>query len=481
MGGLGNQLFQLNFYNYLKTKFPNAKIRINLSYYKKDSRHGGFMLNACNAPRVNFYITSQFRFINDKNYSEDFTDRDNILFEGYWQDMRFFIGKTLTFVDVFKGKMNKECETVLSQIIATPSSVSVHVRSGDYDNDPHLGNVSTKAYYNNAVKRIKESVSAPVFFVFSNNINWTKENVDFGESEVHYITCNFKQQDAKWDLFLMSKCHYNIISNSTFSWWSQFFNCHKDKKVITPPYWINEESSCFKEAQPNIQKSEYMEHVSNIPTTKKNEKNIKYSCILLLEDSVSAIKRSAATILNQSKDYVELLVVCKQCPNKSDVFFKLYSKNQNIRFFTADNNKILENAGGNYIVFVNNLSYFITNAFEKIEKHTISNDKSDAFEFGCIDKPVKINQVLPPSTKNNSSIENKIFNKEYIINLSKRNNLTKIEDVAYFLRKHECAYKKINENLLNRIIFYQETQTPIVQKHNLYYYVKRTLKIFFNK
>lgn len=68
-------------------------------------------------------------------------------------------------------------------------------------------------------------------------MEWTKKT--FGNKD-NYIYVEGNSEDRGYiDMQLMSECKYQIIANSSFSWWAAYLNSNPDKKVICPSKWVN--------------------------------------------------------------------------------------------------------------------------------------------------------------------------------------------------------------------------------------------------
>lgn len=121
---------------------------------------------------------------------------------------------------------------------ADMNAVSLHIRRGDYLEPKHwenTGSVCQLPYYQNAIAAIRKQLDNPVFYVFSDDLAWVKENLPLDNAV--YIDWN-KGDDSWQDMMLMSHCRRHIICNSTFSWWGAWLDPHKDKTVIVPERWF---------------------------------------------------------------------------------------------------------------------------------------------------------------------------------------------------------------------------------------------------
>ncbi len=159
---------------------------------------------------------------------------ENVKLFGWFQSEKYFkhcegkIRELFRFNDAIRDKMNAKYANLLNGSV----TCSIHHRRTDYIGS-QLHDVCGEEYYKGAFKEIKKRTSIDVFLIFSDDINWCKQNIS-GENFV-FIEDNSDIED----LFLMTKSTHNIICNSTFSWWGSWLGDNKDKIVIAPEIWLN--------------------------------------------------------------------------------------------------------------------------------------------------------------------------------------------------------------------------------------------------
>lgn len=119
------------------------------------------------------------------------------------------------------------------------NSVSLHVRRGDYVRNSRTNathGVCSIEYYQSAIEYILERVKHPILYVFSDDIEWVKQNLRT-HLPTEYIDHN-QGAASHFDMRLMSLCRHHVIANSSFSWWGAWLNPDPNKIVIAPRKWF---------------------------------------------------------------------------------------------------------------------------------------------------------------------------------------------------------------------------------------------------
>ncbi len=169
---------------------------------------------------------------------------------GYWQAHRFvdeIADELRVEFSLTKPAQGKNLE-ILNQIRQSNNPVSLHVRRGDYTLAVE-GNIALPIeYYLHAISSYKERLDEPTFFVFSDDIAFTKAHLPRGLRAV-FVEHN-DHSSSHEDLRLMSSCHHHIIANSTFSWWGAWLNPRTDKIVFAPKYWHLKRDSYYADLLP---------------------------------------------------------------------------------------------------------------------------------------------------------------------------------------------------------------------------------------
>lgn len=243
-GGLGNQIFQYFFYKYVEERIDHDVRYIDC---KKGNNHNGFeILNyfAIEMRKAPWYIQLDFRIrelfkfrgpfsLKESGENEIKTTKQKY-YVGYWQNKRFFEDSSIEFKKLTLSERNNN---VLKEILNT-NSIAIHVRRGDYLYPQYVhiyGGICTIDYYQKALDICIGKMPKPSFFIFSDDIAWTKKNLEI-EGAV-YISWN-NGDDSIFDLYLMSHAKAIIMANSTFSFWGAYIN-NPQKLVVYPKKWYN--------------------------------------------------------------------------------------------------------------------------------------------------------------------------------------------------------------------------------------------------
>lgn len=298
-GGLGNQMFQYAFQTALGNCYPQEIIKADISHYMLQEEHNGFELDrvfpislryadakevknltnlyvatpfACALPpiikkklsnhyqyTISEYKKKIFKQKNENYYREKYHNsfEEVVLhlnlshdwyLDGLWQNQQYFkkCEKQLFQAFAFPSKelLDKE-DKILLQQIDSEKSVGVHVRRGDFVKSKF--DLCNFKYYKAAMQLIEHKLEQPKYFFFT-------DDEEFVEKEFAYIEnkkiVSHPVENSIIDMQMMSSCKHNIISNSTFSYWSAFLNTSPMKMVIAPCYSIINKVGAFELSAP---------------------------------------------------------------------------------------------------------------------------------------------------------------------------------------------------------------------------------------
>ena len=161
---------------------------------------------------------------------------------GYWQSEKYFKDiEPILWQELTVKHRPDPANQAMSRLIHQTESVSLHIRRGDYVSNPithEYHGVCSLDYYQAAVQTLTQTVEEPHFFVFSDDMEWARQNLRL-DYPITFVTHNGVEKDYE-DLRLMSQCKHHIIANSAFSWWGAWLNPNPDKIVFAPRHWLDD-------------------------------------------------------------------------------------------------------------------------------------------------------------------------------------------------------------------------------------------------
>ena len=259
-GGLGNQLFILNFIDFLEKN--NFKVYSITNFYESQKKnslntdhrelylHGDFLrLNIASKKcanflsfiltlpnrRNNFWRNVLFKisklficYVDDSNLVQKIKGSKNIFFfDGYFQNYNFLQSN----VELIK-RLSLDPKFKFDNSITDSNLAAVHVRRRDYLNmSEELG----ITYYQNALVYLKKTIGDFNFNVFTDDVEWCKNNSLFNEA----VSIKEASLENTIDHFIEMTTYKNfIISNSTYSYMAAYLSTEIGKVVVEPKPWF---------------------------------------------------------------------------------------------------------------------------------------------------------------------------------------------------------------------------------------------------
>ena len=226
LSGVGNQLFCVattlsyaidnDMYAYFPQLSSDHHIKKYRNIFYKNLSTGTYDVSE------NVHLEPHF------HYSKIPTSDKNLKIKGYFQSWKYFNHNRDKILNLLNIKDLKE--SIRNKFKDYSDYISIHVRRGDYlELSDYHHNLSLE-YYKKAISVFGEDKK---FLIFSNDLEWCKDNFNFLKN------VEFSPTNEDWeDIVLMSTCKHNIIANSSFSWWGAWLNESPNRKVICPKKWF---------------------------------------------------------------------------------------------------------------------------------------------------------------------------------------------------------------------------------------------------
>lgn len=288
-GGLGNQMFQYALYLKLKSMGKEVKFDDINEYRGEKTRPIMLAVFGIEYPKATWdeitvftdgsmELLKRFRrkifgrraveYVEQGFYDPKVLTFESMYLRGSFQSEKYFedikdevraLYRFPALEDMHLPDKLYKATRVCLDAIESCEAVGLHMYRSDSRTDGELyEGICTEKYYEGAVRYIQDKVPDAKFYIFSNEPKWVRGWVSaliqsqlkegMSPYEVKTMQKRFIMVEANTeytgylDMLLMSKCKHNIISNSSFSWWSAWMNDNPDKIIIAPDRW-----SCDKE------------------------------------------------------------------------------------------------------------------------------------------------------------------------------------------------------------------------------------------
>jgi hypothetical protein len=231
-GGLGNHMFQMGaVYSFAKQSGHTFGIQ---RYKMAPAMHSFINYGATIFKNTHMYLTQHpptVIYLEERGtypYIEQLRtipDSKVVCMQGYWQRSAILEPYRDEIVNLFHFN---------TDILSAPkyeeinNAYFLHVRRGDYVNDPQYS-MDLTHYYTTAISKYP---SGSIAYILSNDLPWCRD-----WSVLDDVRHTFIEENDVDSLSVMKHCaHGGIAVNSTFSWWGLYLNTARPTLCL-PSIW----------------------------------------------------------------------------------------------------------------------------------------------------------------------------------------------------------------------------------------------------
>jgi hypothetical protein len=139
--------------------------------------------------------------------------------------------------DYLRKVLEKEVTEPQEKEVANPRNLSIHMRLGDYLNEPKIGCLDP-LYFARAIEKLGQNKIIDRIILFS-------DDEEFALNELNIVTSipisvfPTASHSSSFALFALSNASNLIISNSSFSWWAAMISsCRQQATIAAPEKWF---------------------------------------------------------------------------------------------------------------------------------------------------------------------------------------------------------------------------------------------------
>ena len=183
--------------------------------------------------------------------------------QGYFQSYKY---TSLEFRNKIRGFLEGivSLPTTLDGIASalTERSVAIHFRRGDFLKHPEIYKVFGAEHYLRGLNLLAENKDIDKVYVFSDDFDAIESDLEIISQQYNLV--RVEGGTVYEDLYLLSRFKRYVLAGSTFSWWGAFCSQYSDNiEVVVPRYplkWSTKEDTFYP---PNWIQLEEIDKISN--------------------------------------------------------------------------------------------------------------------------------------------------------------------------------------------------------------------------